>query len=102
MLEGKTLSLRIVEKEDLPLIAEWSNNLDFFGEYDPIRQTSRSEIEKMLENPYDMKTFIIEKKDKTKIGIIYHYYVLHPAHRQLEIGFSLVPNERGKVLYGSR
>ena len=96
VLAGKTLNLRIVEKEDLPLIAEWSNNPDFFGEYDPIRQTSRSETEKMLETPYEMKTFIVEKKEGTKIGVIYHYHVLHPAHRQLEIGYSLLPNERGK------
>ena len=96
LLEGKTVNLSGVEKEDLSLVAEWSNNLDFFGEYDPLRQMSRLEIEKTLENPHEMKSFIIEKKDGTKIGIIYHFHVLHPAQRQLEIGFALLPSERGK------
>ncbi len=48
MLEGKNVNLRIVEKEDLPLIAEWDNSLDFIGEYNPLRQLSKAEIEKRL------------------------------------------------------
>jgi RimJ/RimL family protein N-acetyltransferase len=85
-----------MEKEDLPLFAEWINKPEVFGEYNPLRQMSRTEAEKMLENPLELKPFIIEKKDGNKIGFIAHFYVLHPAGRQLEIGYSLVPNERGK------
>src|SRR5271157_6251966 len=59
-------------------------------------QLSKSEAEKMLENPYEQKYFVIEKKDGRKIGLIFHFYVLHPAGRQLEIGYVLVPSERGK------
>ena len=33
MLEGKNVNLRIREKEDLPLIAEWVNNPEFWGEF---------------------------------------------------------------------
>ena len=96
MLEGKAVNLRVMERGVSPLVVEWINNLDFFGEYDPLQQTSILEMEKMLENQYEKKIFIIEKKDGAKIGIVYHYHVLHPAHRQLEIGFALIPSERGK------
>lgn len=86
-----------MEKEDLPLFAEWVNKPEFFGEYNPLRQISRTEIEK----DYDKSTleqtgFIIEKKDESKIGYICHFTVVHPAGKLLEIGYSLVPSERGK------
>ena len=96
MLEGKTVNLRIMEKEDLPLFAEWANKPEVWGEYNPMLQMSKTEAEKMFETPHEMKSFIIEKKDGNKIGFIAHFYVLHPAERQLEIGYSLVPSERGK------
>jgi RimJ/RimL family protein N-acetyltransferase len=96
LLEGRNINLRVMEKEDLPLFAEWLNKPEFFGEYNPLRQTSRTETEKMLENPLELKPFIIEKKDGSKIGFIAHFYVLHVAGKLLEIGYSLVPSERGK------
>ncbi len=96
MLEGKNVNLRLMEKEDLPLFAEWFNKPEVFGEYNPFHQISRTEAEKMLDTPHELKPFIIEKKDGSKIGFIAYFYVLHPAGRQLEIGYSLVPSERGK------
>ena len=85
-----------MEKEDLPLIAEWFNKPEVFGEYNPLHQVSRTEAEKMFENPHEEKSFIIEKKDGSKVGFIGHFYVLHVAGKQLEIGYSLVPSERGR------
>jgi ribosomal-protein-alanine N-acetyltransferase len=96
LLEGKKVNLRVMEKEDLPLIAEWFSSPEVFGEYNTLRQMSKTEAEKMLESPLELKQFLIEKKDGSKIGFAGHFYVLHPAGRQLEIGYSLVPNERGK------
>jgi hypothetical protein len=46
LLEGKLVNLRITEKEDLPLFAEWVNKPEFLGEYNPLRQLSRTEVEK--------------------------------------------------------
>jgi RimJ/RimL family protein N-acetyltransferase len=97
LLEGKNVNLRIVEKEDLPLFAEWVNKPEFFGEYNPLRQISKADIEK----EYDKSTleqtgFIIEKKDGSKIGYICHFTLVHPVGKLLEIGYSLVPSERGK------
>jgi ribosomal-protein-alanine N-acetyltransferase len=96
LLEGKNVNLRIVEKEDLLLLAEWFNKVEVFGEYNPLHQMSKTELEKIFENPHEEKLFIVEKKDGGKIGFVTHFYVLHPASRQLEIGYSLLPNERGK------
>jgi RimJ/RimL family protein N-acetyltransferase len=98
LLEGKTVNLRVMEKDDLPLFVEWLNKPEVFGEYNPLHQMSKTEAEKMLDNPSDIKPFIIEKKDGSKIGFIVHFHVLHlgTGTKQLEIGYSLVPNERGK------
>ena len=71
------MNLRIVEKEDLPLLAEWFSSLQVFGEYNPIWQISKSESEKIRESPNEPKMFIVEKKDGSKIGYILHFNVLH-------------------------
>ena len=95
MLEGKNVNLRVVEKEDLPLIAEWLNNPELLGEYNPLRQTSKADIEKDYEKrSFEQTEFIIEKKDGSKIGYIWHF--THPAVKLLEIGGFLIPSERGK------
>jgi len=97
LLEGKNVNLRVMEKEDLPLFAEWVNKPEFFGEYNPLRQTSRTETEKDFDkSTLELTGFIIEKKDGSKIGFICHFILVHPAGKLLEIGYSLVPNERGK------
>jgi len=85
-----------MEREDLPLFAEWFNKPEVSGEYNPLHQMSKTEAEKMLETPNERKPFIVEKKDGSKIGFVVHFCVLHPAGKLLEIGYSLVPNERGK------
>ncbi|MGA3192648.1 MAG: GNAT family protein [Candidatus Bathyarchaeia archaeon] len=98
MLEGKNVNLRIMEKEDLPLFAEWYNNPEFLGEALFPIQRSMTESEKaFLEpNPYESKRFIIEKKDGTKIGTISHFNMLSTVGKVLEIGYALMPSERGK------
>ena len=72
MLEGKNVNLKIVEKEDLSSVAEWFNDPDFSGRFDPLdAQQSRTEIEKKYENlGVEEKWFVIEKKDGNKIGFI--------------------------------
>jgi ribosomal-protein-alanine N-acetyltransferase len=96
LLEGKNVNLRILEKEDLPLLAEWFNTPEVFGEYNPLHQMSRTDAEKILESPNEMRPFIIEKKDGGKVGFIAHFYVLHVAGKQQEIGYSLLRNEGRK------
>ena len=99
MLEGKTVNLRVMEKEDLPLIVAWSNNPDFLGEfwdYFPL-QRSALEIENVIESDvFEPVYFIIEKKDGTIIGFVNHFNMLHPLGKLLEIGYAIARNERGK------
>ena len=45
MLEGKLVNLRVMEKEELPQFAEWFNNPEVFGEYNPLRQSSKVDRE---------------------------------------------------------
>ncbi len=88
MLEGKTVNLRVMEKEDLNLFLDWSNNPEIAGRYEPLDpQQSRQEFENRYDKlGPDEKFFFIEKKEGSKIGSIGHYSkgnllrdrVLHP------------------------
>lgn len=91
------MNLRIVEKEDLAFSAEWFNNPDVFGEYNPLMQVSRTEMEKNYgENKFEETDFFIEGKDGRRIGGIGYFNVIHPAGNQLEMGYFMIPTERGK------
>ena len=91
------MNLRVVEKEDLAFLAEWFNKPEVFGEYNPLMQASRTEIEKYYgEKKFGETEFFIEGKDGRRIGYIWHFNVMHPAGNLLEIGYSMVPTERGK------
>ena len=101
MLEGKKVNLRIREREDTDFATECFNNLDFRGEYDPITpQRSKTERLKDFDNPSQLAIltetgrFVTEKKDGTTIGFIAHWLGL--PNRWMEIGYEIVPSERGK------
>ena len=47
------MNLRIMEKDDLPLFAEWANKPEVFGEYNPLYQVSKTQAEKMFEGPHE-------------------------------------------------
>ena len=100
LLEGKSVKLRVVEKEDLPLITEWMNNPEFWGRFFSPIQRTRTEMEKAFErnlvDPMEYRQFFVEKKDGTKIGGISHFNVLTPVGKIMEMGYALIPNERGK------
>jgi RimJ/RimL family protein N-acetyltransferase len=93
LLEGKNVNLRIIEKEDLSLYVKWINDPAFFGEYNPLEQTTKLEMEKDYDSAHpDRKRFFVEKKDGTKIGSVGVY----PIGDLWEIGFSLISGERRK------
>ncbi len=100
MLEGKQVNLRIAEKQDLDLLAEWFNNPEFSGEFQDFpTQISRFKLEKQVFEPKIPETewthFIIEKKDGTKIGWIAHY-IGSQNFGWIEIGYAIIPREREK------
>jgi RimJ/RimL family protein N-acetyltransferase len=93
LLEGKTVNLKVVEKDDLPLLIDWNSNSRFYGEYCPLQQFSKTEWEKRYDNlAADSKWFFIEKKNGTKIGEIGH----NMLGKHLEIYYYLIHNERGR------
>jgi RimJ/RimL family protein N-acetyltransferase len=93
LLEGKSVNLRSVEKEDLALGVEWINNPEYFGEYQPLSQQSRSELEKQYDKlGPEEKWLFIEKKDGTKIGTISY----GPVGKAFDIGYNIVVAERKK------
>ena len=100
MLEGKRINLRIAEKEDVLLLVQWFNDVEFAGDYQhfPV-QTSKVQLEKRILEQKISQTewvdFIIEKKDGTEIGWAAHY-ISAPNFGWTEIGYAIIPNERNK------
>lgn len=90
MLEGKNLNLRIAEKDDVSLVAEWWRNPQYMGEYQDAMDISEGKLEKVMLK--DTIFFIIEKKDGTRIGHVGSF----PRGRSMQIGYAVVPSERGK------
>jgi len=96
LLEGKLVNLRVIEKDNLPLLADWSNDIEFFSDM-WFPQMSKTEWEKRYDGfTPDTKWFFIEKKDGSRIGTIFHFL----NGNYMEIGYILAPNERKKG-YGS-
>lgn len=99
MLQGKNVNLRLMEREDVDFIVQLRNDLDS-NVYVSVKQMSKAEIMKEFDNPgplalmTERTRFIIEKKDGTKIGYMTHW-VVQPS-RLVEIGYFMIPKERGK------
>ena len=101
MLEGKLVNLRAWEREDIDFLAEHRNDINCMGEYWPIiGQYSKSDYQKVFDNPSNLqilleaKTFVIQKKDGTRIVEIRH--LLGLPHGLIELACWLVPSERKK------
>ena len=99
MLEGKNVNLRLMEKDDIDSIVEVFGNIHF-DEYDPLMLISKSEMMRRFDNPSPIEIvtqntlFIIEKKDRAKIGLARHFLV-QPIGL-MEIGYFIVTSERRK------
>jgi len=102
LLDGKAVDLRALERDDIDFLFECVNDLDFWGEYvNPLYgQISKSELIENFDNPPDravlieFRRFIIQKKDGTRIGLIWRF--INQPYEAMEIGYFLVPIERGK------
>jgi len=92
LLEGKNVNLKIMEKEDLPVLLEWENNLEFMGQFEPFRQETKADLERYYDDLKDAQWFFIEKKDATRIGYVAHFL----AAGEIELGYFVVPSERNK------
>lgn len=60
-----------MDSEDVSLVSEWFNNLEFQGSFTPMVQKSKAEFNiRFCEISDEHKEYIIEKKDGVKIGIM--------------------------------
>jgi len=97
LLEGKNVNLRLTEKEDLPLFAEWFNSAEWFGQYSSPSQYTLAGLEEWLNSAvFETKVLVIEKKDGGRVGYVWHFSVVAPYMKMLEIGYGLVASERRK------
>jgi ribosomal-protein-alanine N-acetyltransferase len=100
LLEGKNVNLRMADKEDIPLLLQWFNDVRFTGDYQSFPgQVSKSELEpQIVEHKlygHEWVNFIVEKKDGTKVGEAVHY-ISAPNFGWVEIGYAIVPEERNR------
>ena len=99
-MKVKNVNLRRAEKEDIPLLADWLNDVRFIGDFSDFpTQTTRAELEKLMFEPkipqMERVDFIVEKKDGKKVGWVCHY-ISSQNFGWVEIGYYIVPKERGK------
>lgn len=82
--------MRSAEKDDVFLVRGWWGDTQYMGEYQDVITKTQPEFERiMFENTV---FFVIEKKDGVKIGHINGWMI----GRAMELGFALIPSERGK------
>lgn len=82
-----------MEKEDLPIVKDWVNDHTFLGEFEPSLQETKASLEKQYEQLSEGQWFFVGKKGGARIGYVCHYLAWG---RLTEIGYALVPSERGK------
>jgi len=63
LLERKYVNLGIMEREDLTNVKEWDNDVGIMGEYEPIVQETKTNLEKQFDKLTEGQWFFIEKKD---------------------------------------
>lgn len=100
MLKGKNISLRRAEKEDVPFLVKWFNDVEFFGPYSDFpTQITEAQLDKRMFEPkipqMEWIDFIVQNKDGASIGWVVHY-ISSQNFGWVEIGYYLVPSERGK------
>jgi len=98
LLEGRQVNLRVIEKEDLKIYQQWFNDINFQGEFLFVRQQSLAEMEKRMFSDFsdDWATFIVEKKDGTRIGSVLQFKSNLAFQDLVEIGCLIKKEERGK------
>jgi RimJ/RimL family protein N-acetyltransferase len=94
LLEGKNIRLKLGDKENLGFFADFWNNLDYYGDYEPImEQMTKAEAEKRLADSSKTAYFIIQKKDETNIGLTAIY---GQSCGSITIGYAIEPSEHDK------
>jgi hypothetical protein len=91
LLEGKNICLKLGEKEDLDFFVDFWNNVEYYGDYEPIiEQITKAEAEKRFTDISNRAYFMIQKKDGTSIGLIMYS---GQSSGSMTIGYAIEPSE---------
>ena len=94
MLKGNIVDLELVEREDLQVLRDWDNDVDFVGEFEPFSQSTLSALQKQFDEKGESDWWFVRRKDGTPVGYVAHW----KAAGGIGIGYMLVPEERSKGL----
>jgi hypothetical protein len=61
------VNLRIMEREDLSVLQEWDNNPEFMGEYEELRQETKTQLEKTYDNLKDAQWFLCRRRMERRL-----------------------------------
>jgi len=92
MLKGESIDLKLVERDDLPVLFNWFNDPGVTGRFEPFDQTTMTGLEKAYDELKDANWFLIKLKDGSPVGLISNV-----KRRDWQVlGYFLVEEQRGK------
>ena len=89
VLEGKSVNLRLMEKAELHILADWLNDPAYMGMHE--MQETVEDLERSFSRA-GSQWFFVEEKDGAKIGWVAKYLV----GNQTTVGFGVAPDKRFK------
>jgi RimJ/RimL family protein N-acetyltransferase len=90
VIRGPNVDLRLVEPDDLPSLAGWLSQAEVSGEFERFDQTTPADLGKGLGG--EVAWYILQTKEAVPIGYPNH----GPAAGRLWIGFTILPEARGR------
>ena len=90
MLEGEKINIRPLRRGDLEWFADWNNDSEYKGPYEPLEENTLEEIEKWFDSEKTTESWVITDKQGNPVGQIitgpqgdYYWlgYILHPDYR---------------------
>ena len=92
MLDGDNVRLALVKKDDLDRLHYWFNDPEYTGEYEPLFQITRKELDKRFQNLKDESWWFIQLKRSYHVG-----FLSNQLRNGVQIlGYLVAPEERGK------
>ncbi len=94
MIHGPHVDLRLVEPDDLPSLARWLSDEAVSGEYERFDQATPADMAREVAGA--VAWYIVQTKEGVPVGYVNH----GRAAGRLWIGFTLVPEARGRGFAG--
>ena len=100
MLRGKSVDLKLIEKDDLAQYAEWMQDWDFRGPFwAPLRHRTKIEIEKDFVEPdnpgLEFTRYYVQNKVGARVGLAFYAWGSQ-LHDWMEVAYIIDIPQRGK------